>query len=244
MSATKNEQVLRFKVNELLAGEVVHFLIPTTVNKTDDAALYVNQAKITSVNGINHEKDSEITYHEKKPELVDFTFIKTNKDKAALANAGFVLYQLTCSDASHNHADELLKVNDDGELSGQIQTDCWKQVDKQFSDEHGSVNFQKLKKSLEYRLIEYHAPEDYVLPNGQWIINFDSDKNAFEIRSINRPPAFEIHDDMMSLVNYRLGEIPVTGNSGTRSMLMIGIILMLGGGIWIVYKKKSRKRKI
>ena len=101
-----------------------------------------------------------------------------------------------------------------------------------------------LKKSLEYRLIEYRAPEDYVLPNGQWILHFDYVKDAFEINSIHRPPAFEIHNGVLILVNYRLGEIPITGNSGTQSMLFTGAAFMLIAGIWIIYKKKTRKEKI
>ena len=244
VSVTRDKQTLRFKILALLAGDVVHFVIPTTVDESEDAVVFINQAKITNINGAAYEKESEITYHEKKSELVDFAFMKTDKDKTVLANAGFVLYQLTCSDATHNHADELLKVNDDGELSGQIQTNCWKQVEKQVSDEHGNVSFQNLKKSLEYRLIEYRAPEDYVLPNGQWILHFDYVKDAFEINSIHRPPAFEIHNGVLILVNYRLGEIPITGNSGTQSMLFTGAAFMLIAGIWIIYKKKTRKEKI
>ena len=75
-------------------------------------------------------------------------------------------------------------------------------------------------------------------------LHFDYVKDAFEINSIHRPPAFEIHNGVLILVNYRLGEIPITGNSGTQSMLFTGAAFMLIAGIWIIYKKKTRKEKI
>lgn len=57
VSVTRDKQTLRFKILALLAGDVVHFVIPTTVDESEDAVVFINQAKITNINGAAYEKE-------------------------------------------------------------------------------------------------------------------------------------------------------------------------------------------
>ena len=70
---------LNLTVDKLLGNESIHLLIPTTVDTNDNAAEYVNTARITEISGAEHELKSETTYHQKGREVRGLT-IKTVPD--------------------------------------------------------------------------------------------------------------------------------------------------------------------
>ena len=181
----------------------------------------------------------------------NFAFQKTDAKDTGLGGAYFGLYKLECSDpGSHNHEDDLLTVNQNGALTGNYAEafSCWKRVDAGnviSAENTGLVSFEGLEISAEYRLIEYKAPDGYVLPDGQWILKYD--EGAFGITgAVNESgtPAFEENKDSSYIEgsqvyyrvrNYQPGELPFSGNTGIRLFLLIGGALMLfgaAGGTW------------
>lgn len=236
-----NIQKLIFKIDELEGYDYIHFLIPTTVDTTDEAARYENQAFITEIDGIECVEESRITYHEKKVPLADFDFIKKNKQDKLLPDAKFVLYEVDCKDSTHNHEEDLLEVDKNGDLVG--NSECFKNAKKASSASDGHVHFTDLKTNRKYRLIEYEAPGEYVTPKGQWIVSYDEKAQQFNVsNSIGNPPGFEESGSDLIIRNYKLEELPSTGGRGWTKYMLLGATVMCIGGVW-VYQNKKRKIK-
>lgn len=184
----------------------------------------------------------------------DFSFIKTDReglDGHRLSGAVFAMYRLTCTDPAHNHNDSLIDVSDANigvidpdyeyagcwELSGNIVT----------SGTDGVVTFEDLPiDAAEYRLVELKAPGGYALPEGQWRIVYDEEKQAFvpveSGSAVGRPIAIGTGDEGYYIQNYKPGELPFSGNTGIRMFLLIGGMLMIlgaaGGTGWYLYHRK------
>ena len=174
--------------------------------------------------------------------VADFSFMKVNKESAPLEGAVFAVYQQICGD---DHDDDLIKVNADGTPQN---TGCWKLVQKAGSGADGVVTFNSLTVGT-YRLVEIKAPGGYVLPNGQWTIKYDEVSSEFIMpvnSSIGNPPAYNA--ETKTIINYQPGELPFSGNIGTKLFLIIGGTLMLlggaGGAIWYKTHRRVRVRGI
>jgi len=177
----------------------------------------------------------------------NFSFIKTNFDKTPLGMARFALYKLECTDSSHNHTDELLKVNSLGDITDTGQS-CWTLVAKESSVNNiGYVSFEELNAKGIYRLVEYEAPDGYQTPEGQWALTFDTTGKTAEpvIRAIGKAPAFEKIDSGIApyrLYNYVKGDLPVSGNIGIYRFVAIGLTLMAAGTAAIILQKRPKRR--
>lgn len=63
VSVAKSGQTLTFTMAEMLIGETIHFLIPTTVMESAAVINYVNSATLVEINDVDCEITSEPTYH-------------------------------------------------------------------------------------------------------------------------------------------------------------------------------------
>lgn len=215
-----------------------------------------NLYKIVIKNGVaTITKDGETTavthimnYY--KAPRVDFTFIKTDNEDDPLANAEFALYKLVCTDESHDHSNDILTVDGDGNLT--TSNDCWELVSTQKSAEKtGRVSFTKLDSSLTYRLIEYSAPLGYKTPKGQWEIQYlyGTDNPDFKITAVGdvaNTPAFaeqQYGRIKYRLPNYKKEDLPTAGDTGIYKYLTAGVIMLTAGGVLILVAIKRKRRE-
>ena len=145
-------------------------------------------------------------------------------------------YQLDCNKAGeegHSHSKELIEVEnpDTGELPA--DETCWKQVGSAVtSGTNGKVEFTDIpiKDNTEYRLVEIKAPAGYTLPKGQWKVTYAEGEGKFTIEegaAVGNPPAYNKDDE--TIINYKPGELPFSGNTGILMFLLLGAILMGAG---------------
>ncbi len=178
--------------------------------------------------------------------LKEFSFVKTDDSEKGLQGASFGLYRLICTVPEHKgHTNERIQVDANGAVSGK-DSQCWEQVGLVNSDENGIVTFTDLIAGMaEYRLVEYKAPDGYILPEGQWKITWDKETNAFvfpEGCGIDNPPAVDDTGQGYKIKNYKPSDLPVTGNKGIRTLLAAGAVLMgagLCGAGWYLKKRKK-----
>lgn len=181
----------------------------------------------------------------------EFDFTKTDKGGNALAGAKFAMYRLDCKEENNHHAEELLKVDDSGELTDETQKKCWTLEARAESQTDGKVSFENLAVAEEYRLVEYKAAPGYVTPKGQWRVVYAGSKFVFPSpdgiggmdSGIGNPPAVEMNGDTYSIANYKPTELPFSGNRGIKAFLILGILFMtvggLGGLLWQFKKNKK-----
>lgn len=181
-----------------------------------------------------------------------FTFYKENREDKCLAGAVFALYELTCTDDSHDHGpdgDDLIPADENGEILGSYSyKDCWNKVDVITSAADGMVSFSNLSQNTPgtiYRLVELKAPDGYVTPRGQWVISFNG-VSFRPVGSLSNPPAFSgAGTDILPYIveNYTYTDIPLTGGRGW--IYRIGICLMASVmGFWIYFAIKKRKKRV
>ncbi len=73
---TANGQTLDFMINRVLSKDIIHILIPTTVN-TKDLTVIENIAELLEFDGINYNKKTPTTYHKlPDPEMGSLTIKK------------------------------------------------------------------------------------------------------------------------------------------------------------------------
>lgn len=184
-----------------------------------------------------------------------FSFYKVTADDEGLGGATFALYRLDCGDAGHGHGEEEIPVTEDGVLPDDYQyKDCWELVGTAVSaQDTGLVQFSAVpvaEENSEYRLVEIGVPGGYTAPDGQWKLEYRDGslqpKGAGDA-SVGNPPAIEAGGEGQSVTyrirNYRPGELPFSGNSGIRQILIIGGALMAcgaaGGFGWCMYRRKK-----
>lgn len=180
-----------------------------------------------------------------------FTFYKENREGERLAGAVFALYELTCTEESHDHTsagNDLIEAEEDGAFSAGYQySGCWNLVHVARSGTDGTVSFTSLSQDIGtiYRLVELKAPDGYVTPNGQWVIWF----NGASFRpggSIHNPPAFSgAGTDILPYIveNYTYADIPLTGGRGWIYRIGTGL-MALAMGFWIYNAIKKRKKRV
>lgn len=184
-----------------------------------------------------------------------FSFIKTDKgglgeDGTRLSGAVFAIYQLTCTEPSHEHENSLIEIADAGTgaiASGSTNAGCWELIKLATSDSNGQVIFEDLPiDASEYRLVELTAPGGYTLPEGQWRIAYDSTDKAFEPinggSAVGKPIAIGTSDEGYYIMNYKPGELPFSGNTGIKIFLIIGGILMAAGAVGTVWYLRKKRR--
>lgn len=173
---------------------------------------------------------------------VDFTFSKVGDGNSPLEGAKFVLYEYT---GSGNLDNEQIPVDNNGNIKNDYaNAEQWTlhASGKQTSGSEGNVLFTDLKSDRVYRLIEYKAPGDYITPEGQWILKYDSESEEFKVTgSVGNPPAFEnitgtVH---YRVKNYKLAGLPLTGGRGGMLFIAAGILVMLTGAFWLNRKRKK-----
>ena len=132
-----------------------------------------------------------------------------------------------------------------------FDTSCWELVGTFTSDENGVITLSNLPITGIYRLVEISTVDGYVLPAGQWQIEFNYDDNLDEnsiieidgtemqIISINNPPALSLIDDTLYLYNTKYYSIPTTGGSITEIYYAVGFVMVLFGTTFIIFKKKK-----
>ena len=215
-----------------------------------------NLYKIVIKNGvatITKDGDTAVVTHIMnyyKAPRVDFTFIKTDNEDDPLANAEFALYKLVCTNESHDHSNDILTVDGDGNLT--TSNECWELASTQKSAERtGRVSFTKLDSSLTYRLIEYSAPLGYKTPKGQWEIQYlyGTDNPDFKITAVGdvaNTPAFaeqQYGRIKYRLPNYKKEDLPTAGDTGIYKYLTAGVIMLTAGGVLILIAIKRKRRE-
>lgn len=223
-------------------------LVPANYFPND--TLYVVTVKrgkvVITADGSDEELTQVVNYYKLKN--LEFSFIKTDENNNPLGNAKFGLYKLVCTDETHDHSNEQIIVKSTGELTDKY-TDCWETVSTATSStKTGIVRFNGLRGNDTYRLVEYSTPAGYKSPSGQWTITYGADnKSEFNITAVydedtqSPPPAFEKIDNSTvsyRVKNYKLDDLPTSGNIGIFSFLATGISLITAGGILFLLNKK------
>lgn len=226
-----------FKIEEIL--EESGFTTTYTINGESEI-----ESRNTNIEALS-DKQAQVVFTNSYMEYDNIKIQKVNADKTPLANARFVLYELLCTDSLHQHDKEILPMTVDGELPADYQyVACWRKVAKVTTTSTGDVYFTQLPVSAkEYRLIEYKAPEGYLISNGQWRFQYDSSKKQFAcIGSTGRPTALENvlrEEYAYRLYNYQSQALPLTGNRGIVCFMFIGFALMVIGGGAVIHKKRK-----
>lgn len=181
---------------------------------------------------------------------LDFSFIKSDPEGNALGGAKFGLYKLTCTDESHDHT-ALLRLHTDGTLTADSAA-CWTLVSLQTSaTKTGLVTFTDLKGNDTYRLVEYAAPSGYTTPAGQWQLVYDTTVtppvwSITAVGSVAGTPAFEQIEGQRApyrLMNYKLPDLPTSGDTGIRPYLLLGIGVIAAGVALLFLPAALRRRK-
>ncbi len=181
---------------------------------------------------------------------LDFSFIKSDPEGNALGGAKFGLYKLTCTDESHDHT-ALLRLHTDGTLTADSAA-CWTLVSLQTSaSKSGLVTFADLKGNDTYRLVEYAAPSGYTTPAGQWQLVYDTTVtppvwSITAVGTVAGTPAFEQIEGAQApyrLMNYKLPDLPTSGDTGIRPYLLLGTGVIAAGVALLFLPAALRRRK-
>ena len=225
----------------------------TTSNRVNDAtdSKLDNKAKDLT---ISNDGAAIVEFINTYEPTVTFTFKKTDSssEPQPLSGASFGVYELVCTDSTHtedDHNDDELVISKSGEITSvkNGENECWQKASTNISNKTGTVSFDSLNTSSEYRLVEFKAPGGYSLPSGQWYLKYNSTVGRFEITgstNTSGTQAFEkINGSEKEGINYRVknykpGELPLTGSKGVTLFLLAGSSLMLLGGIIYIFRRK------
>lgn len=229
------------------------FTVTEAENKDYETSVSVNSGQSTDTNAgsvtISNDDNAKIDFTNTYIPKGDFSFTKINQGSEKLSGAVFAIYQLDCNNAGeegHSHSGELIEVENPNTGALPADETCWKQVGTAVtSGTDGKVEFTDIpiKDNTEYRLVEIKAPAGYTLPKGQWKVTYAEGKFTIEENSaVGNPPAYNKDDE--TIINYKPGELPFSGNTGILMFLLLGAILMgagAGGTIW--YQHTHRRRR-
>ena len=198
--------------------------------------------------------------------LITITKVAQKSTSTTLEGVTFNLYKLICEDSSHEHDtdEDLIDVDE-------YETTCWELVGTYTTDENGQITLgiyetdddgntviEGLLLTDVFRLVETSTIEDYLLPEGQWKIEFDYgnltddsetiDYNGtiMKVTAISNPPALSLDsnlftDDVLYLYNKASYDVPTTGSFGIDDYIKIGLIIILIGMIDFIRKKRKEK---
>ena len=213
---------------------------PTSIVNTKK---YTLTSTTGTTSGTLYKDITIIYYYEETTVSVSITKVNSNKLKT-LSGVTFSLYRLICEDESHIHDtdDDLIDINF-------YDITCWELIGTYTTGEDGAFTLSDLPITGIYRLVETKTVEDYLLPNGQWKIEFDYDDNLtgetitvddiiMQITAIGNPPALSLLDGVLYLYNSSSYDIPITG--GTKYFYLVGILIILLGVFVQIIGKKSK----
>ena len=102
----------------------------------------------------------------------------------------------------------------------------------------------------EYRLIETHAPDKYILPKGQWIVLLDLDANEENLDVLlggstnpqETPALLKLDNGTIKVYNEEIIDIPSTGGRGMFNNKYGLFFMLLGIGIYLYNVIKLRNK--
>lgn len=230
------------------------FTVTEADNKDYETSVSVNGGQSTDTNAgsvtINNDDNAKVDFTNTYIPKGDFSFTKINQSSDKLSGAVFAIYQLDCNNAGeegHSHSKELIEVEDPDTGALPADETCWKQVGTAVtSGIDGKVEFTDIPiiDNTEYRLVEIKAPAGYTLPKGQWKVTYAEAEGEFTIEkdaAVGNPPAYNGVDG--TIINYKPGELPFSGNIGIRMFLILGGALMVfgaaGGTWWYMHNRQT-----
>ena len=170
-----------------------------------------------------------------------------------LEGVEFSLYMPICEDETHDHDTDLID-------TGSYDTTCWELIGTYTTGSDGTFTLSDLPITGIYRLVETSTVEDYLLPSGQWKIEFDygnlTDDEAVidyngqgvKITAIGNPPALSLQTvstdgtetDILYLYNSSSYDVPTTGSFETNNFYLVGIpIILMGIIILLIWKRRT-----
>ena len=202
-----------------------------------------------TVSNLTTEDGATVTLYAQweENETVNVNITKiSSKTEEELEGVEFRLYELICEDDSHTHdtSEDLIDAND-------YDTTCWNLIDTYITGADGIFTLSNIDPTGIYRLVETKTVDNYLLPTGQWKIEFDYDDNldedkavtvsgvTLQITGISNPPAVTAGDDTIYIYNNSNYDIPTTGAMGTEDYITIGAIIILVGVIGKIHKSKK-----
>ena len=177
---------------------------------------------------------------------IDLTITKvSSEDSSTIEGVEFSLYELICDDSSHEH-----DTNDDLIDTENYDETCWELIDTYTTASDGTFTLSDIVITGIYRLVETKTIDNYLLPSGQWKIEFGYDDNldedkaitvngvTLQITGISNPPAVTAGDDTIYIYNSSSYDIPTTGAMGIEDYITIGVIIILVGAVGKIHKSK------
>ena len=229
----------------------------TTQQKEIDEYTYLSNSGNTE--GTMSSETTYVYYYYEQ--LISITITKVSTETSTdedgntvytyLEGVQFQLYELICDNAAHNHdTDEDLIDTED------YDEDCWELIGTYTTEENGTFILSDLPITGIYRLVETKVVEDYLLPNGQWKIEFnygnltgdntvvDYNGQGVKVTAIGNPPALSLQtveeEDILYLYNSLSYDIPSTGSFETNNFYWVGIPITLLGVFIIVVRKRLK----
>ena len=187
-------------------------------------------------------EDTYVTYYYKEKE-VDLSLTKVGETtETTLEGVTFNLYKQICSD---NHSSDLIGTTSYDE-------ECFELIGTYTSDENGIISISSLAITGVYRLVEISTVDGYVLPDGEWQIEFDYgqldedeivyyNEQGIKITSVSNPPAISLIDDTLYLYNMEGYDLPLSGSS-IQNLIYYSIIAFIIALIAFILRKKSMKK--
>ena len=125
-------------------------------------------------------------------------------------------------------------------------------IDSESDELKGLVTFNNLYEG-EYRLVEIKAPENYILPKGQWRVMISKVNDNLEISfsvvgSTSETPAFitntNPNDTKFLIPNYEIPDVPTTGGIGIPNYKQNGLLLMFLSILILIINQITQRKKI
>ena len=199
---------------------------------TSEIEIYItrNGIKTNELEGTWKKSDTELingvytitnTWDEGHKTTLNFKKVAFGALSTPLEGAIFRLYRYILDGDSNN---EILSLN-----SSDVDSDRWILVAEIGGEGISTFNFGTLYVG-EYRLVEVQAPNEFILPSGQWKIEVKEDSNKPHITGIGVIPALIETDSETGeylIPNQHIPDIPSTGGIGIPHYDRYGITLML-----------------
>lgn len=240
---TNNEQAVEFTISQLLSGDTLHLLIPTTVVNSENIKVIENKALLFEFDDTEYNQETKTTYHKlTSPEFGNLTIKKKVKDGDKQKQFRFKITLINPNDNKIRKAEDKEKNNELESSSNDSE-----------SIEKEEVDYDPLNKT--YGDVEFHDGVAYInlsdkqsktisnIPSGfQYIVEEEDYSKEGYITSIKNSSG--------TITNSYNTEVEVTNtyieNPDTGASFKFVIILILLGFITfiILHKHKSKIYKV